>query len=187
MEYSDDAIVATNLEGTITSWNRGAERIFGYVEEQAVRQPVTMLLPPDRLQEESRILDQVKQGRSLDHFETVRRHKDGRRIDVSVTVSPILDADGRVIGASKIARDITARKRGEDELRASREQLQRAGPAHLQSVREEERKRIARELHDELGQSLTGFKMDLASAFATASGRRPSCSTANRWWKRLPR
>jgi PAS domain S-box-containing protein len=160
VQYSDDAIVAKNLEGTIISWNRGAEKIFGYTEGEAVGQSVRMLLPPDRLQEESRILEQVKQGRSLDHFETVRLHKDGRRIDVSVTVSPILNADGRVVGASKIARDITARKHAEDELRASREQL-RALAAHLQSVREEERKRIARELHDELGQSLTGFKMDL--------------------------
>jgi two-component system sensor histidine kinase UhpB len=160
VEYSDDAIVAKNLKGTITSWNRGAERIFGYTEEEALGQPLTMLLPPEQLQEESRIFEQVKQGRSFDHFETVRLRKDGSRIDVSVTVSPILDADGRVIGASKIARDITARKQAEDELRASREQL-RALAARLQSVREEERKRIARELHDELGQSLTGFKMDL--------------------------
>jgi two-component system sensor histidine kinase UhpB len=160
VESSDDAIIGKTLEGTITSWNGGAERLFGYNREEAIGQPVTLLVPPERRDEETKILERIRLGGTIEHFETVRVCKDGRRIDVSVSISPIRDGEGRITGASKIARDITARKRVEAELRASREQL-RALAAHIQSVREEERKRIARELHDELGQSLTGFKMDL--------------------------
>jgi len=319
VESSGDAIVGKTLEGIITSWNLGAERLFGYSAEEIVGRSVTVLLPPDRLEEETQILNRLRQGINVDHFETVRLHKDGRHIDVSVTISPVKDRDGVVIGAAKIARDITERRRAEtsvaalsklgqnlaaastpedaarvigkvadelftwdaftldmyvenedqilsvlhvdtmngqkqelasavadgtpdaksrrtidcgaelilcndvaaggkrqspvslmkvpvrnqtrvigiisiqsyrpkaydhrslrtlqtladycggalermrarEELRESREQL-RALAAHLQSIREEERKLITREIHDELGQSLTGFKMDLA-------------------------
>ena len=119
VEDSDDAIVTKDLDGAITSWNDGARRLYGYSAEEAIGQPVTLLLPPDRLDEEAQILDRVKRGEGVDHFETVRRCKDGRLIDVSVTISPIRDRAGRVVGASKIARDITSRKQTEAKLHDS--------------------------------------------------------------------
>jgi two-component system sensor histidine kinase UhpB len=161
VESSGDAIVGEQLDGTILTWNSGAERLFGYRAAEVKGRPMKLLLPPDRLEEETRLLEQIQRGERIDHFETVRVRKDGRRLNVSVSVSPIRDGDGRIAGLSKIARDITEQKLAEHGLRNSREQL-RSLAAHLQSVREEERKRIAREIHDELGQSLTGFKMDLA-------------------------
>jgi PAS domain S-box-containing protein len=158
---SDDAIIGETVDGVITSWNPGAERLFGYTAEEMRGRSTVTLVPAERADEEQGIVARLKQGRRVDPFETVRVRKDGNRIDVSLTISPILDAAGRIVGASKIARDITEQKRAEEALRASREQL-RALASHLESVREEERKLIAREIHDELGQSLTGFKMDLA-------------------------
>jgi PAS domain S-box-containing protein len=116
VQFSDDAIISKNLEGIIESWNAGAERIFGYTAGEAIGQSVTILLPPDRLNEEPEILRRIRRGERIDHFETVRRRKDGSLIDISLTVSPIMDTDGRVIGASKIARDITARKRTEAHI-----------------------------------------------------------------------
>jgi len=114
VESSDDAILAKNLDGTLTSWNRGAEWLFGYTAEEAVGQPVTLIIPPDRLDEEPRILARLRKGERIDHFETVRRHKDGSLVDVSLTVSPIKAADGSVVGASKVARDITERRRASE-------------------------------------------------------------------------
>jgi PAS domain S-box-containing protein len=113
VESSDDAIVSKDLNGIITSWNKGAERIFGYVAEEIVGKPVLILIPADRHKEEYLILNRIRRGERVDHFDTVRIHKDGSPIDVSLTVSPVKDEDGRVIGASKIARDITDRKRQE--------------------------------------------------------------------------
>ena len=110
VQSSDDAIISKTLEGTIASWNPGAEKLFGYPAKEAVGRQLTMLFPPERLSEEPEILARLKRGESVDHFETVRVRKDGRRVDVSVTISPIRDADGKVIGASKIARDITEAK-----------------------------------------------------------------------------
>jgi PAS domain S-box-containing protein len=118
---SDDAIVSKDLNGVITSWNSGAERLFGYTAQQAVGQPITLLIPPERLDEETRILERIRRGEVVDHFETVRRRKDGTLLDVSVTVSPILDSQGTVVGASKIARDITERNRVETAVRDSEE------------------------------------------------------------------
>jgi PAS domain S-box-containing protein len=117
VENSDDAIISKDLNGVILSWNPGAERLYGYTAAEIVGQSVTMLIPTDRPDEEPYILDQIRRGVRVDHYETVRRHKDGTIIDVSLTVSPVRDAAGRIIGASKIARDITARKRAENELR----------------------------------------------------------------------
>jgi PAS domain S-box-containing protein len=111
VESSDDAIVSKHLDGTITSWNRGAERLFGYKAEEIIGKSVTILIPTDRLDEEPRIIERVRRGERIDHYDTVRRRKDGSLIDISLTVSPIKDADGRIIGASKIARDITERRR----------------------------------------------------------------------------
>jgi PAS domain S-box-containing protein len=112
VDSSDDAIVSKDLEGIITSWNRGAELIFGYAAEEAVGRSIALLLPPDRLAEEKDILRRIRAGQRIDHFETVRRRKDGSVIDVSMTISPIKAEDGRVIGASMIARDISERKLG---------------------------------------------------------------------------
>jgi PAS domain S-box-containing protein len=114
---SDDAIVSKDLDGIVTSWNQGAERIFGYTAEEMTGKHISLLIPPDRQQEEPLILERLRQGERVDHFETRRVTKDGRLIDVSLTISPIKSADGHVIGASKVARDITAQKRAEKQIR----------------------------------------------------------------------
>jgi PAS domain S-box-containing protein len=110
---SDDAIIGHTLEGIITSWNRGAERLYGYSSEEAIGQPLTLLAPPDLSNDLPRILKRLQRGERIDHYETQRLHKDGTRLDVSLTISPIRDSADRIIGASKIARDITARKQAE--------------------------------------------------------------------------
>ena len=115
VQSSDDAIISKDLNGIITSWNRGAERLFGYSADEVVRRSVTILIPPDRISEEPSILERLRRGERIDHYETVRRRKDGSLVDISLTVSPVHGADGRIIGASKIARDITDRKRAQEE------------------------------------------------------------------------
>ncbi len=110
---SGDAIVSKSLDGIVTSWNRGAELIFGYAAEEIIGRPITALFPPDRLEEENLIVARIRRGETVRHFDTVRRRKDGTLIDVSVSISPIRDATGRIVGASKIARDITEDKRRE--------------------------------------------------------------------------
>ena len=117
VESSDDAIISKDLDGIITSWNQSAERLFGYTPAEAVGQPITMLIPPERLEEEPRILERLTRGERVDHFETIRMRKDGSWLDLSLTISPVKDADGRIIGASKVARDITERTRAEAALR----------------------------------------------------------------------
>lgn len=117
VESSDDAILSKDLDGTITSWNRGAEQLFGYTEPEAVGQPVTLIIPADRLDEEPRILAQLRRGERIEHFETIRQRKDGSLVDISLTVSPIRADDGTVVGASKIARDISERRRAEERQR----------------------------------------------------------------------
>ncbi len=117
VESSGDAIVSKDLNGIISSWNKGAERLFGYAEEETIGQPVTILIPPDRFDEEPSILERIRSGRKVDHYETVRRRKDGSLVDVSLTVSAIKNEYGKIIGASKIARDITQRKRAQEEIR----------------------------------------------------------------------
>jgi PAS domain S-box-containing protein len=119
VESSDDAIVSKTLEGTITSWNPAAERLFGYAAEEVIGRPIAILAPPDRENEMPAILERIRRGGKVRHFETVRRHKDGSLIDISLTVSPIRDLMGQIIGASKIARDITARRRAEQALQES--------------------------------------------------------------------
>ncbi|HEX8146716.1 MAG TPA: PAS domain S-box protein, partial [Pyrinomonadaceae bacterium] len=113
VDSADDAIISKTLEGVITSWNRGAERIFGYTADEVIGQPVTILIPEDHLDEEPGILARIRAGARVEHYETVRVRKDGSLVDVSLTVSPVRDAGGSIVGASKIARDITARKRAE--------------------------------------------------------------------------
>lgn len=185
VESSDDAIVSKNLNGIITSWNRGAERIFGYTAQEAIGQPVTMLMPPDRVNEEPSILMRIRRGEKIDHYETIRRRKDGTVLDVSLTVSPLIDAHGRVIGASKIARDITERIRAEETLREAQLRLQRwnveleqavsvktvellhsqdrlrALTTELNLTEQRERARLATELHDHLQQMLVLAKLKL--------------------------
>jgi PAS domain S-box-containing protein len=117
VESSHDAIVSKSLNGVITSWNKGAERLFGYAAEEAVGQNITLIIPPERRDEERTIVEQLTRGERVDHFETVRMRKDGSLLDVSLTISPMKDASGRVVGASKLARDITERRRAEEALR----------------------------------------------------------------------
>ena len=126
VESSDDAIVSKNLDGIIMSWNQGAERLFGYTAAEAVGQSITMLIPPDRLEEEPKILERLKRGERVEHFETIRVRKDGSRLNVSLTISPVKDADGRIVGASKVARDITEKVRQEEALQEANAALKRA-------------------------------------------------------------
>lgn len=123
IDSADDAIISKTLDGIITSWNRGAERIFGYKSEEIIGKSVTVLIPEDHLEEEPVVLARLRQGKSIEHYETVRVHKDGTRLDISLTVSPIRGPDGNIIGASKIARDITERKRAAAALKRREEEL----------------------------------------------------------------
>jgi PAS domain S-box-containing protein len=111
VESAEDAIVSKDLDGIIQSWNRGAERMFGYTAEEAIGRPITIVIPEDRLDEEAEVLGRIRAGLAVEHFETVRRRKDGSPVDISLTVSPIRTASGEVVGASKIARDITEQRR----------------------------------------------------------------------------
>ncbi|HEY3643618.1 MAG TPA: PAS domain S-box protein [Xanthobacteraceae bacterium] len=116
VESSDDAIISKNLDGIVTSWNSGAERIFGYTAKEAIGQPITIVIPQDRQDEERTILSRIRRGERIDHFETVRQRKHGSLIFVSLTVSPVKDAAGKIVGASKIARDITEQKRNQEQI-----------------------------------------------------------------------
>jgi PAS domain S-box-containing protein len=140
VESSDDAIIGKTLDGLITSWNRGAQKIYGYSKEEVVGKRINILVPPEYPDEIPQILGKIRRGEVVDHYETTRIAKDGRRLEVLLTVSPIKDQAGTVIGASTIARDITERKQAEEETR---------------QVREAERQRMARDLHDEALQDLT--------------------------------
>jgi PAS domain S-box-containing protein len=166
IESSDDAIISKTLDGTITSWNGGAQKLFGYAAAEIIGRPMLVLFPPERVSEEADILARISRGERVEHFETVRLRQDGRRIEISVTISPVKDQAGRIVGASKIARDISERRRLEQAVEAAAEQ---------------ERARIARELHDGLGQQLggllflmSGLERDLQaaqSAQAAAAGQ----------------
>ncbi len=127
VESSDDAIIGKTLDGVITSWNRGAEKIFGYTAAEAVGKPLLMLFPPELEHEEEEILVRIARGETVQHFETVRVCKDGRKIFISATISPLKDVDGKVTGASKITRDITAQKQAAEALRESEERIRILG------------------------------------------------------------
>ena len=144
VESSDDAIIGKSLDGYITSWNRGAENIFGYTRREMVGKHISIIVPPDRRGEEPAIMEKIKRGESVDHYETVRRRKDGRLINVSVTISPIRDAERNIIGASRVARDITERKRLEREIL---------------EISDREQRRIGHDLHDGLCQHLAGIEL----------------------------
>lgn len=126
VDSSDDAIVSKTLDGVITSWNRGAERIFGYTAEEAIGQHITLIIPRERHPEEADVLAHIRRGEKVDHFETIRQTKDGRRLDISLTVSPVRDGNGKIIGASKVARDISGQKRIEAREQAARESAEKA-------------------------------------------------------------
>src|SRR5580658_10082049 len=193
IDSSDDAIVSKTLEGVITSWNQGAERLFGYSAKEAVGQHISMIIPSDRRDEETSILARLRRGERIDHFDTIRVRKDGTKLEISLTISPVLDASGKIIGASKIARDIGARKRVERELHESEQRFRTLADAldtqvqfrtqelrrrnaeilqqsdqlrelsgRLMSAQDEERRRIARDLHDSAGQNLSVLAMTLA-------------------------
>jgi len=117
VESAEDAIVGRALDGTITSWNRGAERLFGYAAAETIGRPIELLVPPDRIGELAHFRERLARGERIEQFETVRRRKDGSRVEVSVTLSPVRDGTGRVVGASTIARDVTERRRAEGVLR----------------------------------------------------------------------
>ncbi len=158
VDSSDDAIVGKTLDGVITSWNRGAERLFGYTAAEAVGRHITLIIPADRWAEENDVLARLGRGERVDHFETIRQTKNGRLIPISLTVSPIRDRQGTIIGASKVARDISER------VERQRTQL----VTRLILAQENERRRIARELHDQLGQHLTALRLTLETLRAQA-------------------
>ena len=194
VDSSDDAIVSKTLDGIITSWNQSAERVFGYLESEAVGQHINLIIPDDRRGEEATILANLRKGKRIEHFETIRVRKDGTRLDISLTISPLKDQAGNVIGASKVARDITDRKRTEKALRDTENELRTLAESlesqvqlrtqeletrnteiaqqaeqlrelsnRLQHTQDEERRRIARDLHDSAGQVVTALGMHLSS------------------------
>jgi PAS domain S-box-containing protein len=142
---SDDAIIGKNLKSIITSWNFGAERIFGYTADEMIGTSIMRLIPPDRREEELEILSRIRRGERFDHFETIRLAKDGRQLNVSITVSPIKDSTGHVVGASKVARDITERKKTEEALKKAAEEAEAANRERLQLLDREREARLQAE------------------------------------------
>lgn len=159
VESSGDAIIGKTLEGTVTSWNRGAERLFGYKSEEIIGRPGSILAPPERMEEEQEILERICSGRMVDHLETVRVCKDGRRVDVSITSSPIRDQEGRIVGASKIARDITEWRRAQTHLAA----LSKLGQSLATTSTPEDSARVIGNIADEL-LGWDAFTLDLYNA-----------------------
>jgi len=145
VQSSDDAIIGKDLNGLVTSWNPGAENMFGFSAAEMIGQPIMRLIPLDRQAEELSILDKISRGENVRHFETLRLRKDGNPIQISVTVSPIRDPSGAIVGASKVARDISERKLAEKHLRQSEERFTKAfrsGPAALSLARVDDGKII---------------------------------------------
>ena len=153
VESSEDAIISKNLDAVIESWNAGAQRIFGYTESEALGQPITILIPPELRDEENKILERLRAGERIEHYETIRRTKSGKRVNVSLSIAAIKDSSGTTVGFSKIARDITERKLAEAALvDVSRK---------LVGIQEQERTRIARELHDDINQRLALLAVEI--------------------------
>ena len=165
VESSDDAIIAKTLDGVISAWNAAAERMFGYTEHEAIGQPITMIIPPDLHEEEYEILRRLRAGERIDHYETVRVTRAGECIDVSLTISPLRDPAGRIIGCSKIARDITKAKQAEAALRQSEQRLTRevAGAKTLQSI---STRLISESTPESLYDQILGAAMELMASDA---------------------
>jgi PAS domain S-box-containing protein len=134
VEFSDDAIVSKDLDGVITSWNNGAEHVFGYTAEEAIGQPNTFMIPRDRCDEELEILTRIRRGEHIDHFETIRQRKNGSLIAVSLTISPVKNIDGKIVGASKIARDISEQKRTQELIATLAREAEHRGKNLLANV-----------------------------------------------------
>ena len=166
VDSSDDAIIGKTMDTTIVSWNRGAERIYGYTAAEVIGRPISVLVPPGSENEVPAIMERLRRGEKVEHYETKRQRKDGTVIDVSVTVSPIKTRSGEIIGASAVARDITERRQAE-AARSHIARLEESQAAHrllLERVfetQEQERRRIARELHDEAGQLMASLLVGL--------------------------
>jgi PAS domain S-box-containing protein len=178
---SDDIIVSKTLEGIITSWNPAAERILGYSAEEAVGKHITLIIPPERWGEEDEVLARIGRGERVDHFETVRRAKDGSLLHISLTVSPVRDADGKVVGASKVARDITDRKRLETErekLLAS-EKLARAQAEEANRLKDEFLAVVSHELRSPLN-AITGWASLLRTGRLTGDQAQRAVETIQR-------
>jgi PAS domain S-box-containing protein len=186
VDSSDDAIVSKTLDGIITSWNKSAQQMFGYLPEEAVGKHITLIIPRDRWDEEAGIIDRLRRGERVDHFQTIRRRKDGSLVDVSLTISPVKDSSGNIVGASKVARDISAAVRAAEALRGSEEELRRLSQSldhqvrsrtgelqelswQLMRTRDEERRYVARELHDSAGQSLAVLAIEVDQLLQKAS------------------
>ena len=159
VDSSEDAIIGKTLDTTIISWNHGAERIYGYTSTEAIGQPIGILLPPGSEDEVPAIMERIRRGEKVEHYETKRQRKDGTIIDVSVAVSPIKTPDGDVIGASAVARDITERKQAESAR--AQQAAHRLWLERMFETQEQERRRIARELHDEAGQLMASVLVGL--------------------------
>ena len=218
VDSSDDAVISKNLKGTITSWNKSAERMFGYAASEAIGKHIKLIIPPERWSEEDEILRKLGRGERVEHFETIRVRKDGSLLELSLTISPVRDSTGKVIGASKVARDVSERKRTERQLQENQERLKAEAELlrkseerfrelserldhevrvrtaeleernaevlrqseqlrelswHLLRVQDDERRRIARELHDSAGQMLAVLGMNLSSLSEMALSTAP--------------
>ena len=193
VESSDDAILSKNLDGIIVTWNKGAERMFGYSPHEVIGKPVTVLIPPENVDEEPAILARLRRGERIDHYETIRVKKDGTRINVSLSVSPIKDSHGTVIGASKIVRDITEQKRAEVRQKelydaAQREiaQRERAEAALLETDRRKDEflATLAHELRNPLApirQAALISKATMARSSRNAGATRSSLGRSDTW------
>ncbi|MDB5810714.1 MAG: hypothetical protein JWN94_2836 [Betaproteobacteria bacterium] len=160
VESSDDAIITKDLNGVISGWNAGAQRLFGYTADEMIGRSIAQLIPPARSDEKELILSRIRRGERIEHFETVRVAKDGRLVDVVITTVPLHNEAGEIVGASKVGRDITERKRTEEDVRNYSSRLLALSRKLLQ-VQEDERSRLARDLHDQVGQALTALKINL--------------------------
>jgi two-component system sensor kinase FixL len=166
VESSNDAIISKNLDGIITSWNKAAERLFGYTAEEAIDRPITILIPPDRHNEERTILERIRRGERIEHYETVRERKDGSSVVISLTVSPVKNVEGVIMGASKIVRDITEQKMAEARERALMAELANLNRAATAGV-------LSASIAHELNQPLTGIAAKAGAVRLWLAAKKP--------------